>query len=126
MVLVKVAWIPDFEQFESLACIAGFGWYGSRIGRFSRTGTPKMAKKASKSPKQTAATTKSQQIMDLLKRANGASITELVKATGWQEHSVRGFMSGTLKKKLALEIVSTRDDGKGRRYQIMSQGRAVS
>ena len=89
-------------------------------------GPPIMTKKASKSPKQTAATTKSQQIIDLLKRANGASIAELAKATGWQDHSVRGFMSGTLKKKLGLEIVSARDDGKDRRYQITSRGCAVS
>ena len=85
-----------------------------------------MTKKAPKSPKPTSATTKSQQIIDLLKRANGASITELAKATGWQDHSVRGFMSGTLKKKLGLEIVSTHMEGKDRRYQIASRGGAAT
>ena len=75
-----------------------------------------MAKKASKSHKQVATTTKSEEIIGLLKRANGASIAELAKATDWQVHSVRGFMSGTLKKKLGLEIVSARDDGRDRRY----------
>ena len=85
-----------------------------------------MATKASKSHKQAATTTKSEQIIGLLKRANGASIAELAKATGWQDHSVRGFMSGTLKTKLGLEIVSARDDGKARRYQITSRGGAVS
>ena len=120
--MFKVAWISDFEQFESLARIAGLGWYGSRIVRFSGAGTTIMAKKASKSNKQVATTTKSEQIIGLLKRANGASIAELAKATDWQVHSVRGFMSGTLKKKLGLEIVSARDDGKDRRYQIASRG----
>lgn len=77
-----------------------------------------MTKKAPKSSKQTVAVTKSEQIIGLLKRANGASIAELAKATGWQEHSVRGFMSGTLKKNLGLKIISAREEGKDRRYQI--------
>lgn len=80
-----------------------------------------MAKKASKSLKQVATTTKSEQIIGLIKWANGASIAELAKATGWQEHSVRGFLSGTLKKKLGLEVVSTREGERARRYQITSR-----
>ena len=85
-----------------------------------------MTKKAPKSSKQVATTTISQQSIDLLKRANGASIAELAKATTWQDHSVRVFMSGTLKKKMGLAIVSARDDGKDRRYQIMSRSGAQS
>ncbi len=52
-----------------------------------------MAKKAAKSRK-TTPTTKSQQIVALLSRPNGASLPELMKATDWQAHSVRGFMAG--------------------------------
>ena len=77
-----------------------------------------MAKKASKSPKLSTSATKSKKIIGLLKRSNGASIRELANATGWQEHSVRGFMSGTLKKKQALEIANSREGEKDRRYQI--------
>ena len=76
-----------------------------------------MAKKPTKSLK-AAATSKTQQIVGLLKRSNGASIPELVKATDWQAHSLRGFLSGTLKSKMGLEITSTREDGKDRRYRI--------
>lgn len=55
----------------------------------------------------------------LLRRGNGASIKEMEAATGWQAHSVRGFMSGTLKKRLGLEVVSVKDEKTGeRRYQI--------
>jgi hypothetical protein len=54
----------------------------------------------------------------MLQRPNGASIPELMKATGWQAHSVRGFMSGTLKKKQALEITRSDESGKDRRYFI--------
>ena len=52
----------------------------------------------------------------LLKRKNGASIAEMTKATGWQQHSVRGAMAGALKKR-GHTITSEKTD-KVRRYQI--------
>jgi Protein of unknown function (DUF3489) len=76
-----------------------------------------MTKKAGKF-KTTVTTTKSQILIALLKRPKGASIPELAKATDWQAHSVRGFVSGTLKKKQGLAIASTRDGGNDRRYRI--------
>ena len=76
-----------------------------------------MAKKATKSRKP-ADISKSAQIVNLLKRPNGASIPELVKVTTWQAHSVRGFMSGTLKTKRGLPITSEQTEGKDRRYKI--------
>ena len=53
----------------------------------------------------TVATTKIQIFIAPLRRPKGASIPELAKATNWQPHSVRGFLSGTLKKKQGLGIV---------------------
>ena len=47
-------------------------------------------------------TTKSTKIVGLLKRPGGVTLKELMKATGWQAHSVRGFLSGTVGKKMAL------------------------
>ena len=76
-----------------------------------------MAKKAKKSRK-AADLSKSTQIINLLKRPNGASIPELVKVTTWQAHSVRGFMSGTLKTKRGLLITSEQTEDKDRRYKI--------
>lgn len=78
-----------------------------------------MAKKATKQSK-IKATTKSHQIVILLSRPNGASIAELIKATSWQAHSVRGFMAGTLKKK-GMEVTSAREDDKARRYRILEK-----
>lgn len=52
----------------------------------------------------------------LLKRKNGASIAEMTKATGWQQHSVRGAMAGALKKR-GHSIASDKTDGT-RRYRI--------
>ncbi len=46
------------------------------------------------------------------------AIAEMAKATGWQRHSVQGFMSGILKRKRGLEIRSSRHENKDRRYFI--------
>src|SRR5947209_2757768 len=55
---------------------------------------------------------KTEKVLDLLKRAGGASLKDITKATDWQAHSVRGFISGTLGKKMGLKIESTkREDG---------------
>ena len=77
-----------------------------------------MAKKPNKF-KTIFATTKSQILIALLRRPKGASIGELTKASDWQAHSVRGFLSGTLKKKQGLAIASTREEGKDRRYHLL-------
>ncbi len=61
-------------------------------------------------------------MIDLLKRKKGATIEEIVEATGWQAHSVRGAISGTLKKKLGLAVTSERVDGRGRTYRIVERG----
>jgi hypothetical protein len=50
-------------------------------------------------------------VVAMLRRKEGATISQLVKATGWQAHSVRGAMSGAVKKKLGLTISSTKTDG---------------
>ena len=62
--------------------------------------------------------TKQQIMIDLLRRPEGAGIEEITAATGWQSHTVRGAMSGALKKKLGLEITSEKVDGRGRVYRI--------
>jgi hypothetical protein len=62
--------------------------------------------------------TKQAILVDLLSRSNGATLAELVNATGWQRHSVRGAISGTLKKKLGLTVTSEPTDDRGRVYRI--------
>jgi hypothetical protein len=65
--------------------------------------------------------TKTAKILALLHRPAGASLGELRKATGWQAHSVRGFLSGAVKKKMGLRIDSLpRDDGE-RAYRVASK-----
>jgi hypothetical protein len=60
--------------------------------------------------------TKLDTLEKLLRRKNGASIAEMTKATGWQQHSVRGALAGALKKR-GHAIVSEKIDGT-RRYRI--------
>ena len=62
--------------------------------------------------------TKSGRITTLLQRAKGASIDEIMTVTGWQPHSVRGFISGTIVKRKGLTIASNKTDGE-RRYRIV-------
>ncbi len=54
----------------------------------------------------------------LLQRPEGAAISELVAETGWQAHSVRGVISGALKKKLGLPVTSGKVDGRGTVYKL--------
>jgi hypothetical protein len=57
-------------------------------------------------------------VLGLLKRAGGATSKELMQATGWQPHSVRGFLSGTIGKKMGLHIASTKGENGERSYSI--------
>ena len=57
-------------------------------------------------------------VIAMLRRGGGASIAEMMEATGWQAHSVRGFMSGALKKRLGIELVSEKSEGSDRRYYV--------
>ena len=63
---------------------------------------------------------KTAKILALLRRPGGASLDQPKKATGWQAHSVRGFLSGALKKKMGLRIDSAKRDGE-RTYRLASR-----
>ncbi len=64
--------------------------------------------------------TKQALLIDLLTRKKGATIDEAVAATGWQPHSVRGAISGTLKKKLGLMVTSQKPGDSPRCYRIVA------
>ena len=63
------------------------------------------------------ATSKQSRLIILLRRAKGASMEELMSATGWQSHSVRGVLSGVLRKKLG-PVVALVNTGNTRAYRI--------
>ena len=57
-------------------------------------------------------------MLGLLRRPDGASLKELMKATGWLAHSVRGFLSGTVAKRMGLKLVSAKSEDGERRYSV--------
>ena len=77
-------------------------------GRTKPQAKPKVARDGSKTA----------QILDLLKRPGGATSKDLMKATGWLPHSVRGFLSGTVGKKMGLTVISTKVEGGERTYSV--------
>jgi hypothetical protein len=91
-----------------------------------RPARAKKANKAAKSAKARKKATNSRQgsktakFLDLLKRSGGATSADLMKATGWQAHSVRGFISGVLGKKMGLKVASTKVENGERRYSLKS------
>ena len=62
--------------------------------------------------------TKQAILIEMLRRPNGATIQQMSAKTGWQAHSVRGAISGALKKKLGLAVTSERVGDRGRVYRI--------
>lgn len=69
----------------------------------------------------TRETSKQANVINMLKRAEGATIDQICEATGWQPHTVRGAMAGALKKKLGLDIQSSKESDGARTYRIASQ-----
>jgi Protein of unknown function (DUF3489) len=64
---------------------------------------------------------KTAKMLDLLKRPGGASLKQLMKMTGWQPHSVRGFLSGTLGKKMGTPVESFKNSDGDRAYRMSSK-----
>ena len=91
---------------------------------------PKKAAKAPKTAKAVAAKlpaieptvtrpgSKTAQILELIKRPGGVTLQELMAATEWQPHSIRGFISGTLGKKMGLSVESTKGENGKRTYSL--------
>lgn len=63
---------------------------------------------------------KQSRVIMMLKSADGATIAAMMKATGWQQHSVRGFLAGVVRKKLKLKLNSSKVDGK-RIYRVVGR-----
>ena len=57
-------------------------------------------------------------VLEMLRRKNGVTLAEIAKATDWQNHSIRGFISGTITKKMGLKVESTKNTDGGRNYKL--------
>ena len=69
-------------------------------------------------PKTARDGSKTAKILDLLKRPGGTTSKELMKATGWLPHSVRGFLSGTVRKKMGITVASAKGEDGERTYSV--------
>jgi hypothetical protein len=94
-------------------------------GKATKTAAPaKKGPKAPKTDKQAKPAggpregSKTAKVLELLKRPGGARLSEIMKATGWQKHSVRGFISGALGKKMGLTVESTKGEDGDRNYSV--------
>ena len=67
--------------------------------------------------------TKKQIALSLLERSKGASIAEMQKAMGWQAHSVRGFLAGTVRKMPGVTLLSEKTENGPRRYRVNATGK---
>jgi hypothetical protein len=74
--------------------------------------------KAGKRPARTKGGSKLGQLEAMLRRPDGATLAQLSKALDWQPHSIRGAMSGSLKKKQGLLVTATKEEGADRTYRI--------
>ena len=116
----------------------------SKKAASQKKGAPKANKGAKKAAKQAKATPKKQAkekvaskkaakvkeakvprefskksiVLDLLRRKDGATMAEIAKATDWQNHSIRGFVSGTLMKKMDLPVESFKNEAGERTYRL--------
>ncbi|WP_425067849.1 DUF3489 domain-containing protein [Reyranella sp.] len=87
----------------------------TRKPRSTKTTTPKQAAESAAAPRDN---TKQARLIAMLRRPEGATIEEIVKALEWQAHTARGAISGALKKKLGLAIESEKEGERGRVYRI--------
>ena len=79
----------------------------------------KVATRAAKRSAELKGVSKLGQLEAMLRRPEGATIAQLSKALDWQTHSIRGAMSGSLKKKQGLKITATKEESADRIYQIV-------
>jgi hypothetical protein len=89
-----------------------------------RPAKPISRKETARRPAVASKTSKTDQVLRLLRHARDASIADISTATGWQPHSVRGFLSGTVKKRLGLNVISEKDKNGVRRYRVVENGAA--
>ena len=84
-----------------------------------------LTKRTKQRKSRTAPTNKTKTCLGLLGRKRGATLAELMSAAGWQTHSVRGFLFGTVKRRFGLGVASAKDKAGIRRYWVVSDGKTA-
>ena len=110
-------WLIAAEGYDALGV--------PRKGAVNAPAAETTAAPANTKTPRTRENSKQAQMIELLKRPDGATLNQLIEATGWQAHTVRGAMAGALKKKLGLAITSDKAADQERTYRISSEGVAA-
>lgn len=107
-----------FREWDAKTAAPGAAGRGEapKPGRSSRKPAARATGRRKAAP---AGQSKQAMVIALLRRPEGAAVAEIMSATGWQPHTVRGFFSGALKKKLGLDLSSAPDEDRGRVYHII-------
>ena len=93
---------------------------GAPAGKAAKTARRGATSRKADSPARNG--TKQALLVGMLQRPGGATIEQMTAKTGWQPHSVRGFLAGTVKKKLGLTVESAVTEDRGRVYRIAERG----
>jgi hypothetical protein len=96
---------------------AGFTAIGIQVEP-QKTKTQKPTPKPVSTERKMREGTKQAVVIEMLRRPEGATVAEIVEATGWASHTTRGFFAGALKRKLGLTIDSEKDETRGRVYKV--------
>jgi uncharacterized protein DUF3489 len=94
--------------------------WAARLEATAATPSPQPMPKSNRTDK-AEASSKQSRVVAMLQSPAGATIAAMTEATGWQPHSVRGFLAGVVRKRLKLQLASTKVDGT-RVYRIIAAG----